>query len=101
MNKTIMKRLGSSLLPVGFLVAAYVTVQHPNKVQWSYWLLATMVTALGALLLRLSQRVSAEDSAAMADDIGVIEQSLDTLVARVSQMNADKSESNVFTYCSR
>ena len=101
MSKAMMKQLGFALMSLGFLAAAFFTVQHPEKVAWVPWGVATAVTALGAILLRLAQRVSASDAAEMASNIAIIDKNLALLVERISKLNRDKNESNVFEYCGR
>ncbi len=101
MSKTLMKQLGFAIMALGFLAAAFFVVQYPDHVNWTGWGACTVVTAVGALMIRFSQRATADEGEQAAGDIVTLESSLSALVATIGKLTQEKSEENVFDYCKR
>jgi hypothetical protein len=100
MNQRL-KLIGMALMSVGFLWGSLVCVQQLKAVAWGSWAAAALLTAVGAVVIRLSQRVSGERAEELGKDIAVIEESLDALVAAITTMNADREESKVRSFPKR
>ncbi|MCA9618361.1 MAG: hypothetical protein KC731_05050 [Myxococcales bacterium] len=96
MKATRLKLYGSVALALGFLFGSYFAVEQSHAVSWTRYGIAFVVTAVGAVLLRVAQSRSGGEEHKVAADITTIGRTLDTLVTRVSAMNASKTEADVF-----
>jgi hypothetical protein len=101
MDANTMKRAGSALMAVGFLWGSFVTVQQPTAVNWTTYGIAFAITAVGAVMIRVATTKTGAAAGKIASDMTTINSSLETLVERVSKMNDDKGEADVFSYSAR
>jgi hypothetical protein len=101
MEKRTMKRVGFALMAVGFLFAAFFVVSQIQHVSLAHYLPAFIATALGAALLRLSQRVTSGEQGRITKDLDTINQSLTELVDHVTQLNSARDTIDVFDFPAR
>jgi hypothetical protein len=91
-----MKKIGLILISLGFLAGAYLSVADPVTVSWTYWGLAVAAGFVGVALVRVEARTHARSDTRAAENIALIEQSLDNLVAKVTALNAEKEHLNPY-----
>jgi hypothetical protein len=94
-------KLGFGLMALGFLYGAFVLVQHPAMVEWVPYGIAVVVTSVGAGMIRRAKGQAGSEASKVSADIATIERSLEELVEKVRQMNADKQSADTFSFCGR
>ena len=87
MSKANMKRAGFLLMSGGFLWGSFVTVNYLEHVEWTPYAIAFVLTAVGAVLTKLSQRITVEEAGRVKADISTIEGSLQELVEKVKPVS--------------
>ncbi len=88
-----MKLLGGLLLTAGFLAGAYVAVAEVDRVDWTYYGLCAGLMIAGMIVLRLAR--SQEAGAAgqkHEENIRVLERSLESLVAKVAELESSRDD---------
>jgi hypothetical protein len=101
MSKANMKRAGFLLMSGGFLWGSFITVNYLEHVEWTPYAIAFVLTAVGAVLTKLSQRISGEEAGRVKADISTIEDNLQELVEKVKKMNVERDEIDVFAFGKR
>ncbi len=91
-----MKKIGLTLIIAGFLVGVYLTVTDQTIVVWLPWGVALAVGFVGVVLVRIAERSHAQDDARVSENIALITQSLDNIVANVTTLNAEKEALNPY-----
>lgn len=85
-----MKPLGLTLITLGFLAGAYLSVTHQTEVAWLPWGVAVAAGFVGVALVHLARRAHARDDTRVSEDLAVLTRSLDRVVAEVAVLNAEK-----------
>ena len=97
-----LKTIGLVLMSAGFLGGSFALVMYPDRLAVVPYIIAFVVTAVGATLLRVAQAKSSGETEKVATDIETIKTSLTTLVSRVQALNADdRSGDKLFDVCTR
>jgi hypothetical protein len=98
-----MRVAGHILLWCGFLVGAYVTVQHAENtadkwstIAWPYYGLALSVGIAGVVILRATQRRAATHTDKLDADIKTLEVSVTNLLRQLGQLTTKPSQTDVF-----
>jgi len=87
-----MSRLGSVLVALGFLSAAYMASLDPLQVHWPVFLPPVLAGFLGVYLRRRAAMQHAQSDHVLASNRANIEQSLARIVAGLEQLDAGKQE---------
>lgn len=91
-----MKKTGLFFIAAGFLVGVYFTVTHQTAVGWLPWSVAVIVGFVGVLFVRMADRAHAQDDTRVSENIALVVQSLDNIVAGVTTLNAEKEALNPY-----
>lgn len=91
-----MKRLGFTLITIGFILAAYVAVLHHTQIDWTLFTPAALIGVLGVVIARRGHRVEIGHADVIAANIEDIDRSLSALVANAAALDRDKT--SIHTY---
>ena len=91
-----MKKIGLTLITLGFLAGAYLTVLDDQEVAWGWFLLTAAVGFAGVGLVRIGTRKETQDETRAADNIAIIEQSINNIVEKVALLNAEKESLDTY-----
>lgn len=83
-----MKVSGFFLLLGGFLVAAYATALDVVHTNWSMYLPAAIVAAIGVFLIKRATRGEARSEKVLTANLAELEESLDNIVRNLEEMCA-------------
>jgi hypothetical protein len=87
-----MKKLGFSLLMIGFLCGAFVIVRDKDAVNWWAYAPCAGVMLLGLICVRMRRADLALDHDRRESDLRVIESSLSSLVEKLDRMLGDRTD---------
>lgn len=91
--------LGHVLLWAGFLAAAFCSVLRTEQeakwqtIPWTGYLVSLAIGFAGVILVRRAKKSHASDEAKTDAEYSTVRRSLDTLVAEVDQLNANRDRS--------
>jgi len=86
-----MKSTGYILLTVAFLVGAYVSVlTEANLIHWPWFAPAFVVGVIGVGLARFGAYQESRQEGALTANIGTLKESLDSLVEKITRLDAEK-----------
>ncbi len=88
MNSTV----GYILLISGFLGAAFTASLDATEMDWPWYLLATVTSAVGVFVLKTSAKRDAQSGHVLHGDRVILQQSLSSIVANLEELNAGKAE---------
>ncbi|MBS1271817.1 MAG: hypothetical protein MAGBODY4_00949 [Candidatus Marinimicrobia bacterium] len=91
-----MKRIGLILITVSFLAGSYITVLHEWTINWAWFLPGLVVGLIGVALVQVGERKIAGEEEAVAANIRTLDESLKKVVQNARDLNARKSEINVY-----
>lgn len=91
-----MKKLGFSLIAVGFLAAALVSVLDVEHVKWAFYVPLLVVGFVGVGIVRTAARSHAQASHTVAANIQAIHESLQRVVDNVTGLHRDKHRIDVY-----
>ncbi|MCB0303895.1 MAG: hypothetical protein KDI38_08950 [Calditrichaeota bacterium] len=91
-----MTKIGYILIAVGFLYGAYLTSLDPQLVQWGRFLPTLLMGFVGVALVRMGTKQESQAEHKIAENIGAIEKSIANIVAKTTQLDADKNK--IHTY---
>lgn len=91
-----MKKIGYTLISIGFVAGALVAVLDEQVIMWGYFVLALAVGAGGVALVHLAKRKRQEDSEVLEADIGGLEENLDSIVRTIEALNRDKESLDAY-----
>ena len=100
---SITRLAGHILLWCGFLVGAYLAVQHVENVadkwstiRWPLYLAALAVGTIGVGLLRVTQKQAATHSDKLDADIKILDVSIKNLLAELATMLENQKKTDVY-----
>ncbi|MCF7803194.1 MAG: hypothetical protein K9N46_12825 [Candidatus Marinimicrobia bacterium] len=91
-----MKRIGLILIAVSFLIGAYITVLHEWTINWTLFIPVLILGLIGVGLVQVGQRKAAQHEDTIAENIKILEESLSNIVRDAKDLNARKSEIDVY-----
>ena len=91
-----MKYLGYLLITAGFLWGAYLTVEQPEGVNTTMYLVALVIGVLGVVVARMAVRAEARDETRLQANIATIESSLEAIANDAERLDAQKDSINVY-----
>ena len=92
-----MRQFGYLLLTVGFLSSAYFTVVHPdNVIDWGYFLPLAFLAVVGVVLARVALYRESTDEEKVSGNIGAINRSSESLVQKITALDAEKTSIDVY-----
>jgi len=91
-----MKAIGYALTWLGFLAAAYVSVDRVEGVDWVNFWFALGVGVAGVALVRWRMYAEASHEDKLVADVAVLGQSLERAVAAVEAIDAEKQKVSVY-----
>jgi hypothetical protein len=91
-----MKRIGYILITAGFLGAALTTVLHTTEVNWLWFIICMAVGIAGVAMVRIITMRAAREEGALAGNIVDIQESLASIVEKVTRLNGEKASINPY-----
>jgi len=91
-----MRRIGMTMIILGFLLASWVAVQDARHVNWLWFVMTGLVAIAGVVISRQATRAAAVHADTVAANIEDIGRSLTAIVEKVGQLNRDKHEINTY-----
>ncbi|MDH3254236.1 MAG: hypothetical protein OEM62_04520 [Acidobacteriota bacterium] len=91
-----MKTLGYLLISGGFLAGAYLAVEQRDGVPTAMFLAALVVGAIGVAMVRVAAHQERTHADTISANLGVIEQSLASVVEKVGKLDDGKNEIDVY-----
>ncbi|WP_341503810.1 hypothetical protein [Gallaecimonas sp. GXIMD4217] len=91
-----MKALGLLLVTVCFLVGAFLTSLDPRTLAWSGFLPLLLVGMIGVYLIKRAEHLEARHEGVMEDNLKVLRESLENLVAELDTLVAKKDDIPVY-----
>jgi hypothetical protein len=96
-----MKKAGLILIIIGFLGGAYVGVLDAELVDWTWMGGFLSLGVAGVVLVQLARVGHSRHEGRIAENIAVIEQSLDAVIAKLGDLDASKASINTYDVCHR
>ena len=91
-----MKRIGYILITAGFLGAALTTVLHTTEVNWTWFIICMAFGIAGVAVVRILTARAATEEGALAGNITDINESLASIVEKVTKLNGEKESINPY-----
>jgi RNase adaptor protein for sRNA GlmZ degradation len=91
-----MKLIGYLLIAAAFLIATLVAVQQVLEVNWMWFVPFVVVGFVGVVVVRKASHAETRAEDKVAANIGVVHSSLEQVVQKVAQLNADKANINTY-----
>ena len=92
-----MKKLGLTLLSLGFLAGAYVATLTPeNRVDWVWFVPAFVATVAGVTLARMAGRKVSQQTGQLSNDVRTLATSLDRIVENIERLERDKATTDIY-----
>jgi hypothetical protein len=91
-----MKKLGFSMITLGFLAGALIAVVDKDQVRWGYFSGAIAVGIAGIALVRAGKRDEIRSEGKLTANIQNIEVGLARIVENISNLNAQKQSINPY-----
>ena len=91
-----MKYFGYLLIVVGFLWGAYLTVEQPEGVNTTRYLVALAIGVAGVITARTAVRAEARDVTRLTTNIATIEASLAAIANDAERLDEQKESINVY-----
>jgi hypothetical protein len=87
------KGLGYILIAVGFLAGSVIAVQtEENRIDWIWFLPALAVATAGVTMARIAIAGRNRHGEVQQDNIGSLNSSIDTIVERIRQLDAENAD---------
>ncbi len=96
-----MKKIGFSLIVIGFLAAAFVSVRNELDVNWLFFSSALIMGALGVFFVRLSLHRSRCSTDRIASSLSDVENAISRIVINITNLSAKKQSINTYDIHSR
>ena len=85
-----MKIVSLLMIMVSFLGGAFITVLHPTEVNWATFVPVVLVGVVGLWLMKKQEHAAANAEGQVADDIKLLEHSLNSIVDNLKQLQQQK-----------
>ncbi|TQV88113.1 hypothetical protein [Aliikangiella coralliicola] len=87
-----MKKIGYILIMVSFLSGSFLTALDPTKINWVYFVPALIVGFIGLAMLKSENKKAAQADHKLEDDLKLMDDSLQKIVANLQQLNQQREE---------
>ncbi len=91
-----MKGLGYLLITGGFLAGSYFTVQQPDGVPVGPYLVVLALGIAGVVMVRHAVHQEAREEGVIAGNLGLIDGSLASVVAKIQALDGEKESVDVY-----
>jgi hypothetical protein len=91
-----MKKIGYILITAGFLGAALTTVLDTTEVRWYSFAIGIAVGIVGVAMVRITASRAAKEEGALAGNITNINESLASIVEKITRLNQEKESINPY-----
>lgn len=86
-----MKKVGYTMITLGFILAALVSVQDSrNTVSWGKYLPAFLLGSAGVVIIRIAKRRKTMESDSRGDDLETLAGAIGRIVVNITDLNAEK-----------
>lgn len=85
-----MEKFGRLTVTLSFVAGAYLASLHPTEIKWVLFLPVILLGAMGAVLVKRGQRAVAGHSELLDGHRSDLQQSLESIVAKLEQLDAGK-----------
>ena len=97
-----MKTIGYIVLTVGFLAAALIAVQtDENRVEWTWFVPAAVVGAIGVGLARFAIRRQSQDAIAQGGGLRPVVEAIDSIVTNITTLDNEKEQLDPYAFHDR
>ena len=91
-----MKKAGYLMIVIGFIAGALLSVVDELEVQWSYFVCALIVGAIGVVLVQSGKRQHTKSEEKLTSNIQNIQASLSRIAENITQLNTAKGSINTY-----
>lgn len=97
-----MKTIGYLLLAIGFLAAAGIAAQtDENRVEWTWFVPAAVVGAIGVGLARFGMKRQSQDAIAQGGGLRPVVEAINSIVSNIRTLDGEKEQLDPYAFHDR
>lgn len=91
-----MKTIGYVLIAISFLLCSYISILHNFEINWSYFIPALLIGAVGVALARFGHKRGTQSKEIVSSNLQDLNTSLGNIVTNIRDLDEQKENINVY-----